>query len=115
MIKATIKAIGKHAISEEPLLILFGETATPALREHAIIQEIASAETFDIQKAQTLHIGTQEYTVAFVGELVNKNLNELHHVTLVFAPVPAEDIIMNGIYLTPYQLPKLEVDDTIVY
>ena len=47
MIHATIKEIGEQAVSEqEPILILFDQTATSTLRNYSVIQEITSKETF---------------------------------------------------------------------
>ena len=41
--QATVTEIGKHAIDDsEKMIILFGETATDTLKQHAVIQSFPS-------------------------------------------------------------------------
>lgn len=114
--KALITEIGPHALGgSEPMIILFGETATEGLKEHAVIQKFQETETLEMKAGDTLKIGDKTYTINFVGSFANDNLNSISHVTLVFSDVPQENVIMNGLYLSPYELPKITVGTSIDY
>lgn len=114
--KATVIEIGAHALDEkEPMIILFGESATEGLKEYSVIQEFETTDSFSMTKGDVLMIDDQEYTIKHVGPFANDNLNSIAHVTLVFADVPEEDAIVNGLYLAPSQLPTIKVGTTIDY
>jgi len=116
MTQATISEIGTSAInSEEPMLILFDQSATSALRDYTIIQEFSTKENFSLNQGDQISFDQQEYTIEHVGPLANENLTTVGHVTLVFEEPPAGDRIVNGIYLSPYQLPEITVGTTIDY
>lgn len=115
MIQGKIIDIGAQAVSEEPMLIFFGKTATEVLKKHSVIQEIAKDTTFQLKTGDAITIGKQEYQVTHVGKLANDNLNAIQHVTFIFAEAPAEDSIVNGVYLTPHQVPQIQIGDTISY
>lgn len=116
MIHATIKEIGEQAVSEqEPILILFDQTATSTLRNYSVIQEITSKETFSLSKEGVISFDQQEYTIEHVGTMANENLNTVGHVTLIFDHYSTESSIANGIYLAPYQLPEIHVGTQIEY
>ncbi|WP_137625821.1 PTS glucitol/sorbitol transporter subunit IIA [Lactiplantibacillus pingfangensis] len=113
---ATVKAIGPQAMSpDEPILILFDETATESLQQIAVIQQFQESLThLDLKAGSTLKIDEQAYTVAYAGPLVDSNLTTIGHATLYFTAVPAKPLA-NGIYLTPAQLPKLKVGSILTY
>lgn len=114
--KSVIIEIGPHALGgSEPMIILFGETATEGLKEHAVIQKFQELGTIEIKAGDTLKIANQSYSVDFVGAFANDNLNSISHVTLVFSEVPQENAIMNGLYLSPHELPTILVGTTIDY
>ena len=52
-----------------------------------------------------------------VGSFANSNLQSIAHSTLIFADAPTDedDVIRNGVYLTPHQLPKITIGTTIDY
>lgn len=111
MLKTKITAIGDSAISnKDPLIILFGEQATDELRKVSVIHTVVSEEqTVDLHPGGTISFGDQTYTIQHAGSLANTNFNAIGHVTLIFSKLPAakEDKIENGLYLSPYKLPKL--------
>lgn len=115
---ATITAIGKQALAAaDPLVILFDEAATPALRDIAVIQRFASAEAqaaLRLKAGDQLVIGETAYTIQRVGELANTNLQTIGHVSLIFAPVPAQPMA-NALYLTPERKPQLTVGSRLTY
>ena len=113
---AIVTEIGKHALDgKEPLIILFGENATEALKEYSVIQTFEESATLVIKENDQLKIGEKKYTINHVGSFANSNLNSIAHVTLVFSEVPKEDAIANGLYLSPFELPTIEVGTTIEY
>lgn len=113
---ATVKAIGPQALSpDDPILILFDETATASLQEIAVIQQFQAVPTsLALKTGSTLKIDNQVYTVDYAGPLVEANLTTIGHATLYFTAVPAKPLA-NGIYLAPTQLPKLKVGSVITY
>ncbi|OJG28453.1 hypothetical protein RU98_GL000046 [Enterococcus caccae] len=114
--KAIVTEIGASALDEkEPMIILFGENATEGLKEYSVIQKFQELPTLDIKKGNLLRIDEQEYTIQYVGPFANNNLNSIAHVTLVFAEVPEEDAIVNGLYLDPSQFPTIKVGTIIEY
>ncbi|MGM9903226.1 hypothetical protein A5844_001978 [Enterococcus sp. 10A9_DIV0425] len=116
MIHAIIKEVGTAAFSEkEPLLILFDQSATAALRNYSIIQEITSEVAFSLQIGDSISFDEQEYLIEHIGPLANDNLTTVGHSTLIFGQQSEENKIANGIYLSPYQLPKIKVGTKIVY
>jgi PTS system glucitol/sorbitol-specific IIA component len=118
-IKATITAIGPEAISAtDPLVILFDEDATAALKQIALLQEFESEEAMSqltLATGDQLSIDDQVYQVAYVGEVANDNLQTIGHATLLFTSVPETDRLGNGVYLSPYVKPNFKVGTTITY
>lgn len=108
-----ITQIGKNAINDENILVLFGETITPDLLDVSIVQKKLDEELITLKKGGQLIFGDQVYQVNGVGPLANENLNEIGHATVFFQ----EDVgvIPNGIYVTPEKLPDLEVGMKISY
>lgn len=114
--KAVVTEVGKHALDEkEPLIILFGENATDALKEYSVVQKFEENTVLALKKKDQLKIGEKEYTINYVGSFANNNLNSIAHVTLVFTEVPKEDPMVNGLYLSPFDLPTIKVGTTIDY
>ncbi|MGX7127584.1 PTS glucitol/sorbitol transporter subunit IIA [Enterococcus wangshanyuanii] len=114
--KAVVTEIGAKALDEkEPMIILFGESATEGLKEYSVIQKFQDVQSLKLKQGDLLKIDEQEYTIRYVGSFANSNLNSIAHVTLVFVDVPEEDPIVNGLYLSPTILPKIQIGTTIEY
>ncbi|MGC6768897.1 PTS glucitol/sorbitol transporter subunit IIA [Enterococcus sp. LJL128] len=114
--KSIVTAIGDHALDgKEPMIILFGEGATENLREYSVIQKFEEQQELAIKKGNQLKIDELVYTVEHVGSFANANLNSISHVTLIFDSVPAEDAVVNGIYLSPNKFPEINVGSIIEY
>lgn len=114
--KAVVTEIGARALDEkEPMVILFGESATDSLKEYSVIQEFEETQSLDIKNGDLLKIDEQEYTIQYVGPFANNNLNSIAHVTLIFAELPEEDPIVNGLYLAPSKFPTINVGTRIEY
>lgn len=106
MTKTEIIQIGEQAVNEEPLLILFGESVTPELAIHSIVQRKIDAQPFDLKVGSEIRFGEQKYQVTALGGLANQNLNEIGHATLFFKK--SENESANGVYLEPEVVPTVE-------
>lgn len=116
MITGKITAIGEQAIdANEKLLIFFDESATNGLKPYAIIQDVPKAAEITLQKGDEIRFGDMKYTVNHVGNTALKGLHEIQHASFVFDEVPESDSIVNGVYLSPFEVPQLEVGLTITY
>lgn len=117
--QASIVSIGEEAVAgDDPLVILFGEGATDALKRVALVQRFedptAQAE-LTLKPGDAVRIDDTPYTIQAVGHLANANLQSLGHAALVFSPVPAEDMLQSALYLTPTKRPRFEVGTTLTY
>ncbi|MCG9624379.1 PTS glucitol/sorbitol transporter subunit IIA [Vibrio mediterranei] len=83
--QSTIKHVGE--LAEEALadnmMILFGEMAPADAAEYCFIHSHDSLKG-NINVGGTLRLGSNEYPITAVGEVVNKNLSELGHITIRF-------------------------------
>lgn len=117
MLKSKVVLIGSKALDEkDDLVILFDKTATKELETVSIIQEFEKPidKSYDLKTANKLKIDNQEYKIAFVGDMVNRNYMEIGHTVLHFEPVPAKPQ-GNAIYLTPMKVPQIKVGSTISF
>ncbi|WP_122645683.1 PTS glucitol/sorbitol transporter subunit IIA [Enterococcus mediterraneensis] len=116
MKEGKIIAVGKDAIDEkEKILLFFGDKATEGLRRYSIIQEISDPQAITIKPGDQIAFDQKSYVVTFVGNIANQNLHSLQHVTFVFDTVPETNVIANGIYLAPDELPEIAVGMTVTY
>ena len=106
MTKTEIIQIGEQAVNEEPLLILFGESVTPELAIHSIVQRKIDTQPINLKVGSEIRFGEQKYRVTALGSLVNQNLNEIGHATLFFEKSEKESA--NGVYLEPEVVPIVE-------
>ncbi|BBM17292.1 MULTISPECIES: PTS glucitol/sorbitol transporter subunit IIA [Enterococcus] len=108
-----ITQIGKNAVNDENILVLFGQTITPDLLDVSIVQKTISDEPIAIEEGGELIFGDQTYQINGVGPLANQNLNEIGHATIFFQEEVG--VIPNAIYVTPEVLPDLEVGMKITF
>ncbi|MGX7205144.1 PTS glucitol/sorbitol transporter subunit IIA [Enterococcus pingfangensis] len=113
MTATEITQIGKNAIDDENILVLFGQTIAPDLLDVSIVQKTLNDELIALKEGGQLIFGDQAYQVHGVGPLANQNLNEIGHATVFFQEEVGE--IPNAIYVTPKKLPKLEVGMKILF
>lgn len=116
MKKAIVKSIGKEAISEkEPLIILFDESATEALKNFSVIQQFETKTEKALTVGDSLSFDKQEYKIVQVGPLADENLASMGHVTLVFKEFDQDNKLDNALYLEPHELPTIQVGTVIQY
>lgn len=115
--KSTILHIGKDALStDEPIMILFGEHATEAIRDVSVLQKFeGEISEFVFRVGDEIHFGDHVYHVSHAGENVGANMMELGHVTFVFDAFDPEHFIETSVYLTPPTFPTVELGMNIHY
>lgn len=120
-IKSKIIKIGPDALTaEDPMVILFDETATAALEKVAVIQRFAhkSEEALlDLKVANQIQVGPTTFDIHKIGALVQTNLTSIGHVTLIFREPTAEDQMQSAIYLTnaDHIKPEFKLNECITY
>ncbi|MGX7013735.1 PTS glucitol/sorbitol transporter subunit IIA [Vagococcus silagei] len=116
MIESVVKEIGSEALNnEESLIILFDESVTEGLGKHCVIQKFSGARSFNLKEGQTISFDDQNYSIKKVGEVTNKFLDEMGHVSVVFGPIPTEDRLVNALYVEPYEVPTIKAGTLIKY
>ncbi|CAH0533293.1 PTS system glucitol/sorbitol-specific EIIA component [Vibrio stylophorae] len=83
--QATIKQIGDCALEalEDNMMIIFGDMAPADAAEYCFVHGHDELKG-EITTAGLLKLGQHEYRITAVGEVVNKNLGELGHITIRF-------------------------------
>ncbi len=75
------------------MLILFGNEAPDTLKDFCYSVEV-TAPTAAIAPGQTLCLGDATFKILHVGEIAERNLRELGHLTVVFSG--KEDALLPG-------------------
>lgn len=118
---STVKEIGPAAIDKkENIIILFDDKALPDIRRVSVIQDFKNGDqgTFSISKNDKIIIRDLPYQVMQVGELVEEDVREMGHVTLVFIDEVPTKPMRNAIYLYKKDedtIPDIHINDTITY
>ncbi len=116
MMESKVISIGKEAINqEEPLLILFDETATDELKKFSVIQQFNENKKRKINAGDSIYFDEQEYKVTFVGPVANQHLEEMGHVSVVFKKYSEENQLANALYVEPFELPDVKEGTVIRY
>lgn len=114
--KSKVIEIGELAImEEEPVLILFNDSAPPGLREVCIIHEFEGAVPAELLRVGSrIRFNDQEYEVLKIGHVANQTLQELGHISLYF-DLGEEEILPGSAALSPHERPDIHVGDTIEF
>ncbi|WP_353421484.1 PTS glucitol/sorbitol transporter subunit IIA [Staphylococcus delphini] len=107
MYQTEVKSIGvsAEAFISEKMVILFGENAPQELVDFCYIIQVNDVE--DIDETQKLYVDGVSYDITKVGNAVEKNLNELGHITLKFdGSTVAEQ--SGTLYLEDKPLPEIK-------
>ena len=104
-----IKSIGSLANSflEEKMFILFGDEAPQELKDFCYNIEVVEA-TGEIKAGQKLYINNDSFEITSVGEIVQRNLTSLGHITLRFdgSTSPA---LPGTLYLENKEIPSIDL------
>ncbi|MDY4761634.1 PTS glucitol/sorbitol transporter subunit IIA [Streptococcus thoraltensis] len=112
--KTTVIAIGPEAegmIEGANMLILFGKGAPSDLAEFCFTinnKELAGT----IQTGGTVYIDELAFPITFVGELVEKNLQNLGHITISFDGSTA-GTLPGTLHVSAKSLPKLSIGTSV--
>ncbi|MFC7061073.1 PTS glucitol/sorbitol transporter subunit IIA [Halobacillus seohaensis] len=111
--KTTITELGPsvEAFLEEKILILFKGNAPAELAEYCVLHEENRLDS-EIEAKDTLKIKETSYQITAVGSAVNKNLDELGHITLKFDGKD-EPELPGTMSLEKKELPSVRPGDTI--
>lgn len=111
--KTTIVEVGSDAamFKEENMMILFGKEAPAELADYAYIIDVTPLAAA-IEVGMTLSFNSSEYAITAVGNVVDKNLTNLGHITLKFDG-STEAELPGTLYLEMKDLPEAAVGTTI--
>lgn len=107
--ETTVTGIGKEAelFKAEKMVILFGEDAPESLATYCYNIEMKSS-TEAIQPGMLLRFDRNCYAITAVGNVVQRNLDDLGHITIKFdgAEVPG---LPGTLYVEAKELPKIVI------
>lgn len=93
------------------IFILFGNDAPDTLKDYCYTIDILPAND-EIRKGQVVEIDNQTYTITAVGNIAQRNLESLGHVTVAFSG--DEEASMPGtIVVEKAEVPTIKVGTTI--
>lgn len=111
--KNNIKSIGcaVESFEDQEMFILFGDNAPDTLKDFCYcIDVLPVSET--IKVGQNLAIDNNEYKITAIGNVAEKNLVNLGHITIVFDGA-TEASLPGSIYVEKKEVPKLVVGSEI--
>lgn len=101
-------SVGKLAsrFKEDKIMLLFGkESINRSIKEYSyLIDKVSAKET--IRAGQKMLIGDKEYEITAVGDIAEKNLNEIQHITLKFDGSKTPEF-PGTLYLEEKELPEI--------
>ena len=111
--KTKVKDIGAEAalFADEKMIILFGEEAPEGLAEYCYNIQVNELET-EIAKGMTLFIDQLPFTITAVGDVVNKNLSTLGHITIKFDG-STEPELPGTLYVEEKEIPLIAVESIV--
>jgi len=96
-----------NSFLEEKMLILFGDAAPQDLKDFCYNIEVVNVDE-DIQAGQTLYINNEKFKITSVGDVVQRNLTTLGHITLRFDGSATPEL-PGTLYLEDKEVPSIEV------
>jgi len=103
----TYKGLFASKFMAEGIMLIFPETtAMTEIKEYSYL--IEQAEVIDnIAVGDLVKIGENSFVITELGEIVQKNLVELSHITLKFGS-PSTSVMPGTIYLDSNVIPQIE-------
>lgn len=98
------------AFLEEKTIILFGDSAPDTLKDYCYSIDVKDAAA-KIQEGQTLEIDGKEFKIVLVGDVVQKNLEALGHISIRFTG--ESDGLPGTIVVEDSEVPVLDVGSVI--
>jgi len=112
--KAKVIAIGTMVedLLSQGLVVLFDSTAPKELQEIAVVHTGGTLAR-DVIQGDSMILGNSVYTVTAVGEVANRNLNNIGHVCLKFDARTSPEL-PGDIHLKGEKLPVINEGDDII-
>lgn len=98
---------------DEGILVLFGPSAPPELRDISVIHEFSDEPKDVLKKGMFIELGGKEYTVYDVGSEANKNFEELGHLSIYFSDDASKEILPGAVGVTPNEFPFVSVGEVV--
>lgn len=107
--KNKIKSIGDLADSflGEKMFILFGDGAPQELKDFCYNIEVVEADE-EIKAGQKLYINNKSFEITSVGDVVQRNLTSLGHITLRFDGATFPEL-PGTLYLENKEIPSIDL------
>lgn len=109
-----IKEIGPNAkdFLEEDMMVIFGDDAPPELRPYCFLVEHIGTKQ-DVEVGDELKLDDETYAIIGIGDQVNKNLQNLSHITMNFNG-RVDDSMAGTLYLENKKAIEVGVGSTII-
>lgn len=109
-----VKNIGPEvgAFEGDEIIILFGDNAPDTLKDYCHIIDIKPTQG-TINVGQTLLLDGESFKITAVGNVAEKNLVDLGHMTIAFNGA-TEAALPGTIYVKGNNIPKLKIGSTII-
>jgi len=105
------KVKGKGSLAEnfldEKMIILFGNEAPQELKDFCYSIDLVEPKD-DIKPGQVFYINGEEFEITSVGDLVQRNLSTLGHITLRFDGSTTPEL-PGTLYLEDKEVPKIDL------
>ena len=98
------------AFLEEKTIILFGDSAPDTLKDYCYSIDVKDASAA-IEAGQVLEIDGKEYKIVLVGDVVQKNLEALGHISIRFTG--ESDGLPGTIVVEDSEVPVLDIGSRI--
>lgn len=105
------KGVSVDAFKDQNMFILFGSSAPDTLKDYCYTIEV-NPIIGEITEGQTVEIDGKQYKITAVGNLVNRNLANLGHVTFSFSGAENEEL-PGTISVEKITMPDLTIGSTI--
>lgn len=94
------------------MLILFGNEAPDTLKDFCYGVDV-NKTTETLAAGQTISFGDNAYTITNVGNMAERNLNALGHLTVLFNAAD-EEMLPGAIIVKGDEVPEINIGDKIV-
>lgn len=99
------------SFQDEKMFILFGENAPDTLKDFCYTIDIKNTNK-EVSVGQVLNIDGEIFEITAVGNVAEKNLTSLGHMTVVFDG-STEATLPGSIYVENTKMPELKIGTTI--
>lgn len=108
----TVKGVGDlaSAFAEEKTIILFGDSAPDTLKDYCYSIDVKKADAV-IEPGQTLEIDGTSYRILVVGNVMQKNLEALGHISIQFSG--AADGLPGTMVVEEAEVPVLKIGSIV--